>query len=107
MGDFVPPTSGDGLEPIVTKVHDGVVNFNPRDKFTRVNDGMTVAGTNVGGIDRFAAQMEKRDAKFEQTMTRLISQMASQTKAALESANIQITPDRTFSSNSLNKGRYA
>jgi biotin operon repressor len=113
MGDFVPPTSGDGLEPIVTKVpdgvmmHDGVVNFNPRDKFTRVNDGMTVAGTNVGGIDRFAAQMEKRDAKFEQTMTRLISQMASQTKAALESANIQITPDRTFSSNSLNKGIYA
>jgi hypothetical protein len=33
--------------------------------------------------------------------------MASQTKAALESANIKITPDRTFSSNSLNKGRYA
>lgn len=88
-------------------VHDGVVNFNPRDKFTRVNDGMTVAGTNVGGIDRFAAQMEKRDARFEQTMTRLISQMASQTKAALESANIKITDDRTFSSNSLNKGRYA
>jgi hypothetical protein len=88
-------------------VHDGVVNFNPRDKFTRVNDGMTVAGTNVGGIDRFAAQMEKRDAKFEQTMSRLISQMATQTKTALESANIKITPDRTFSSNSLNKGRYA
>lgn len=88
-------------------VHDGVVNFNPRDKFTRVNDGMTVAGTNVGGIDRFAAQMEKRDAKFEQTMSRLISQMATQTKTALESANIKIVPDRTFSSNSLNKGRYA
>ena len=88
-------------------MHDGVVNFNPRDKFTRVNDGMTVAGTNVGGIDRFAAQMEKRDARFEQSMTRLISQMASQTKAALESANIKIIPDRTFSSNSLNKGRYA
>ena len=88
-------------------MHDGVVNFNPRDKFTRVNDGMTVAGTNVGGIDRFAAQMEKRDAKFEQTMSRLISQMATQTKTALESANIKIIPDRTFSSNSLNKGRYA
>ena len=86
---------------------DGVIKFNPRDKFTKINDGMTVAGTNVGGIDKFAAQMEKRDAKFEQTMTRLISQMASQTKAALESANIKITPDRTFSSNSLNKGRYA
>jgi len=87
-------------------MHDGVVNFNPRDKFTRVNDGMTVAGTNVGGIDRFAAQMEKRDAKFEQTMSRLITQMATQTKTALESANIKIVPDRTFSSNSLNKGRY-
>lgn len=98
----IDPGTQDGV-----MVHDGVVNFNPRDKFTRVNDGMTVAGTNVGGIDRFAAQMEKRDARFEQSMTRLISQMASQTKAALESANIKITPDRIFSSNDLNKGRYA
>jgi hypothetical protein len=95
----------DGADDAVM-MHDGVVNFNPRDKFTRVNDGMTVAGTNVGGIDRFAAQMEKRDAKFEQTMSRLIAQMATQTKTALESANIKIVPDRTFSSNSLNKGRY-
>jgi hypothetical protein len=112
MPDFTVNTAAITVKGVVEKndavmMHDGVVNFNPRDKFTRVNDCMTVAGTNVGGIDRFAAQMEKRDAKFEQTMTRLISTMASQTKAALESANIKITPDRTFSSNSLNKGRYA
>jgi hypothetical protein len=112
MTDMTVNTAAITVKGVVEKddavmMHDGVVNFNPRDKFTRVNDGMTVAGTNVGGIDRFAAQMEKRDAKFEQTMTRLISTMASQTKAALESANIKITPDRTFSSNSLNKGRYA
>ena len=106
VGTIAVPQGGGGANDAVM-MHDGVVNFNPRDKFTRVNDGMTVAGTNVGGIDRFAAQMEKRDAKFEQTMSRLISQMATQTKTALESANIKITPDRTFSSNSLNKGRYA
>jgi hypothetical protein len=106
VGTIAVPQNGNNANDAVM-VHDGVVNFNPRDKFTRVNDGMTVAGTNVGGIDRFAAQMEKRDAKFEQTMSRLISQMATQTKTALESANIKIVPDRTFSSNSLNKGRYA
>ena len=106
VGTIAVPQGGGGANDAVM-MHDGVVNFNPRDKFTRVNDGMTVAGTNVGGIDRFAAQMEKRDAKFEQTMSRLISQMATQTKTALESANIKIVPDRTFSSNSLNKGRYA
>lgn len=88
-------------------MHDGFVQFNPRDKFTRVNDGMTVAGTNVGGIDRFAAQMEKRDSRFEATMTRLISNMAAQMKQAVESANIKVDVDRTFSSNSMNKGRYA
>lgn len=88
-------------------VNDGFVTFNPRDKFTRVNDGMTVAGTNVGGIDRFAAQMEKRDSRFEQTMTRLISNMAAQMKQAVESANIKVDVDRTFSGNSMNKGRYA
>lgn len=88
-------------------INDGFVQFNPRDKFTRVNDGMTVAGTNVGGIDRFAAQMEKRDSRFEATMTRLISNMAAQMKQAVESANIKVDVDRTFSSNSMNKGRYA
>jgi len=88
-------------------INDGFVTFNPRDKFTRVNDGMTVAGTNVGGIDRFAAQMEKRDSRFEQTMTRLISNMAAQMKQAVESANIKVDVDRTFSGNSMNKGRYA
>lgn len=88
-------------------MHDGFVQFNPRDKFTRVNDGMTVAGTNVGGIDRFAAQLEKRDSRFEATMTRLISNMAAQMKQAVESANIKVDVDRTFSGNSMNKGRYA
>lgn len=88
-------------------INDGFVQFNPRDKFTRVNDGMTVAGTNVGGIDRFATQMEKRDSRFEATMTRLISNMAAQMKQAVESANIKVDVDRTFSSNSMNKGRYA
>jgi hypothetical protein len=98
--------NGNGTQDGVM-MHDGFVQFNPRDKFTRVNDGMTVAGTNVGGIDRFAAQMEKRDSRFEATMTRLISNMAAQMKQAVESANIKVDVDRTFSSNSMNKGRYA
>lgn len=102
----VTVTGGGGANDAVM-VNDGFVTFNPRDKFTKVNDGMTVAGTNVGGIDRFAAQMEKRDSRFEQTMTRLISNMAAQMKQAVESANIKVDVDRTFSSNSMNKGRYA
>ena len=99
--------TGTSTVPDGVMINDGFVKFNPRDKFTRVNDGMTVAGTNVGGIDRFAAQMEKRDSKFEQTMTRLISSMAAQMKQALESANLKVEMDRTFSSTTLNKGRYA
>jgi hypothetical protein len=102
----VTVTGGGGANDAVM-VNDGFVTFNPRDKFTKVNDGMTVAGTNVGGIDRFAAQMEKRDSRFEQTMTRLISNMAAQMKQAVESANIKVDVDRTFSGNSMNKGRYA
>jgi hypothetical protein len=99
--------AGGGGANDAVMVNDGFVTFNPRDKFTKVNDGMTVAGTNVGGIDRFAAQMEKRDSRFEQTMTRLISNMAAQMKQAVESANIKVDVDRTFSGNSMNKGRYA
>ena len=103
----VTVTGGGTNVPDGIMMNDGFVTFNPRDKFTRVNDGMTVAGTNVGGIDRFAAQMEKRDSRFEQTMTRLISNMAAQMKQAVESANIKVDVDRTFSGNSMNKGRYA
>jgi hypothetical protein len=40
-------------------------------------------------------------------MTRLISNMAAQMKQAVESANIKVDVDRTFSGNSMNKGRYA
>ncbi len=88
-------------------MNDGFMQFNPRDKFVRVNDGMTVAGTNVGGIDRYAAQMEKRDSRFEQTMTRLLSNMASQIKQGVETANIKINVDKTFSTTTMNRGRYA
>jgi hypothetical protein len=107
IGTVTNLTVGGTQTPDGVIMNDGFVQFNPRDKFTKVNDGMTVAGTNVGGIDRFAAQMEKRDSRFEATMTRLLSNMAAQMKQGIESANLKINVDRTFSSNSMNKGRYA
>ena len=97
---------------ITEGVNDGVmindgIRFNPRDKFRRVNDGMTVAGTNVGGLDRYAAQMEKRDRNFEQNMSRMISNMASTITQAIERANLKINIDRTFGGTSMNpRGKY-
>ena len=107
MGTHGIPTQQTPQIPDGIMMNDGFVTFNPRDKFTRVNDGMTVAGTNVGGIDRFAAQMEKRDSRFEQTMTRLLSNMATQMKQAVEAATLKVQIDKTFSTNTMNRGRYA
>jgi hypothetical protein len=87
-------------------INDGI-RFNPRDKFRRVNDGMTVAGTNVGGLDRYAAQLEKRDRAFEQNMTRLMSKMATTIKDAIQQARLQVNVDRSFGGSSLNpRGKY-
>ena len=38
-------------------VDDGIIKFNPRDKFTKVNDATMVAGTNVNGNKDLAAQL--------------------------------------------------
>lgn len=87
-------------------INDGI-RFNPRDKFRRVNDGMTVAGTNVGGLDRYAAQMEKRDRNFEQNMSKMIANMSTAVTQAMQRANLKVNLDRTFSGNSLNpRGKY-
>jgi hypothetical protein len=83
-------------------VNDGMVSFNPRDKFRRINDGMTLAGTNVGGLDRYAAQMEKRDRNFQQSMHSLFTTFVAQIKTAVESANLIVKTDNTFGSTSLN-----
>ena len=87
-------------------INDGI-RFNPRDKFRTINDGMTVAGTNVGGLDRYAAQLEKRDRTFEQNMGRLIASMGNKITQAIERANLKVNLDRTFSGTSLNpRGKY-
>jgi len=97
-----PTATGDDT----VMINDGI-RFNPRDKFRRVNDGMTVAGTNVGGLDRYAAQLEKRDRAFEQNMTRLMSKMATTIKDAIQQARLQVNVDRTFGGSSLNpRGKY-
>lgn len=88
-------------------INDGLVSFNPRDKFRTINDGMTMAGTNVGGLDRYAAQMEKRDRNFEQNMGRMIANMSTAVTQAIQRANLKVNLDRTFSGNSLNpRGKY-
>ena len=87
-------------------INDGI-RFNPRDKFRTINDGMTVAGTNVGGLDRYASQLEKRDRTFEQNMSRMISNMATNITQAIERANLKINVDRTFTGTSMNpRGKY-
>lgn len=87
-------------------INDGI-RFNPRDKFRTINDGMTVAGTNVGGLDRYAAQLEKRDRTFEQNMGRMIANMSTAITQAIGRANLKVNIDRTFGGSSLNpRGKY-
>jgi D-arabinose 1-dehydrogenase-like Zn-dependent alcohol dehydrogenase len=99
-------TITEGVANDAVMINDGI-SFNPRDKFRTINDGMTVAGTNVGGLDRYAAQLEKRDRAFEQNMTRLMSKMATTIKDAIQQARLQVNVDRTFGGSSLNpRGKY-
>ena len=49
----------------------------------------------------------KPEIRFEQTMTRLLSNMAAQVKQAVETATLKVEIDKTFSGNTLNRGRYA
>jgi hypothetical protein len=87
-------------------INDGI-SFNPRDKFRTINDGMTVAGTNVGGLDRYAAQLEKRDRAFEQNMGRMIANMSTAITQAIQRANLKVNIDRSFGGSSLNpRGKY-
>lgn len=87
-------------------INDGI-RFNSRDKFRTINDGMTVAGTNVGGLDRYAAQLEKRDRNFEQSMSRLMTTMAANITQAIQRANLKVNIDRTFGGTSMNpRGKF-
>ena len=87
-------------------INDGI-RFNPRDKFRTINDGMTVAGTNVGGLDRYAAQLEKRDRNFEQSMSRLMTTMAANITQAIQRANLKVNIDRSFGGTSMNpRGKF-
>ena len=88
-------------------INDGFVSFNPRDKFRKINDGMTLAGTNVGGLDRYASQMESRDRNFQQSMKTLFTALARDIKTAIETANLTVKTDNAFKPTPLNPvGRY-
>jgi hypothetical protein len=98
--------TGTAIKDDAVMINDGI-RFNPRDKFRTINDGMTVAGTNVGGLDRYAAQLEKRDRTFEQNMSRMVANMASTITQAIERANLKINIDRSFGGTSMNpRGKY-
>ncbi len=54
LGDmFSQPSEG-------TKVNDGIINFNPRDKFMKVDDGTMIAGTNENGNKDLAKVLNSR-----------------------------------------------
>lgn len=49
-----PSENKNSNSPDNKTVNDGVVNFNPRDKFMKVNDSTMIAGTNVNGNKELA-----------------------------------------------------
>lgn len=99
------PAAATGNDAII--MNDGIVRFNPRDKFTRVNDGTMIAGTNVDGNRRLARQLSGGGGISDNQISRLASAIASALKETLPTVKMSVTSDPLFAANKLNRGRYS
>jgi hypothetical protein len=88
-------------------MNDGIVRFNPRDKFTRVNDGTMIAGTNVDGNRRLARQLSGGGGISDNQISRLASAIASALKETLPTVKMSVMSDPLYAANKLNRGRYS
>lgn len=87
-------------------MNDGIVRFNPRDKFMQVNDSTMIAGTNVDGNRRLARKLSGGGIT-DQQISKLAYSIAMSLKQTLPSVKLQVTTDPLFAANKLNKGRYS
>ena len=88
-------------------MNDGVVQFNPRDKFMQVNDSTMIAGTNVDGNRRLARQLSGGGGISDNQISRLATAIASALKETLPTIKMSVVNDQLYAANKLNRGRYS
>jgi len=98
--------AGTGADDAII-MNDGIVRFNPRDKFTKVNDGTMIAGTNVDGNRRLARQLSGGGGISDNQISRLATAIASALKETLPTIKMSVAADPLYAANKLNRGRYS
>ena len=105
--DNVTITDNKAAENDAIIMNDGIVRFNPRDKFTQVNDGTMIAGTNVDGNRRLARQLSGGGGISDNQISRLATAIASALKETLPTVKMSVMSDPLYAANKLNRGRYS
>jgi hypothetical protein len=88
-------------------MNDGLIRFNPRDKFMQVNDSTMIAGTNVDGNRRLARQLSGGGGISDNQISRLAAAIASTLKETLPTVKMSVMSDPLYAANKLNRGRYS
>ena len=102
----VPAAGGTGTDDGII-MNDGLIRFNPRDKFMQVNDGTMIAGTNVDGNRRLARQLSDGGGISDNQISRLAAAIASTLKETLPTIKMSVMSDPLYAANKLNRGRYS
>ena len=73
LGDWAATPDGYNPNQKTIKSDDSVIKFNPNDKFTKVNDGTMIAGTNANGNASLARSISSMMAPGQNSSTGAIS----------------------------------
>ncbi len=81
-------------------VNDGLIRFNPKDKFMSVNDGAFIAGTNVDGNKKLAASINGANAAMTTAQVNQLIQAFHQSSQlitnAINSQTTALKPNNLF-----------
>jgi cell fate (sporulation/competence/biofilm development) regulator YmcA (YheA/YmcA/DUF963 family) len=102
----VPAAGGTGTDDGII-MNDGLIRFNPRDKFMQVNDSTMIAGTNADGNRRLARQLSGGGGISDNQISRLATAIASALKETLPTVKMSVMSDPLYAANKLNRGRYS
>ena len=86
------------------KLNDGIIQFNPSDKFMTVNDGTMIAGTDAGGNQALANAITNNSAGGGITDSQ-INKLANAIATAMQGVTIQTDP--LYQGNNINGDRFA
>jgi len=98
-GENVAASSIDSQDALI--MNDGVIKFNPADKFMQVNDSTMIAGTNVDGNKKLARAISGGGGTID------YNKLASAIASAMQHVTVQATvkPDMLFAASKLNGKR--